>query len=233
MSQVDLALVVDDDDDDRHLTELFLRRAGYRVVAATTGQEAVDGVGRHQPDVVVLDVGLQDISGVEVCRRIRRFSDVPIMFLTARDQESDVITGLASGADDYLTKPLSAPILSARTAALLRRRRGFPSPQDRISVGPLLLDLGSRALTVDGRAVDLTKTEFNLLAILMTAPNRVFTREQLLREVWGSDAWDDRVLEPPLSRLRRKILAAGGPQLIAAERGVGYRLGFGKLAAEE
>ena len=218
-------LVVDDDEDLRALLLLSLREAGYRAVEAEDGPAAIEAFHASRPDLVVLDIGLGAMDGLEVCRRLRSFRNVPILFLTSRADEVDQLVGFAAGGDDYVTKPFSPKLLVARIGSLIRRGTGEAGPKTTFTFGPVIVDTESREVTVDGTAVDLTKTEFDVLAALVENPKRVIPREELVERVWGSWYGDDHVVEVHLSRMRSKIAKAGGPRVGVPIRGVGYKLG--------
>jgi DNA-binding response OmpR family regulator len=224
-------LVVEDTEEIRELVCTVLRRSGMDVRAVASGAEALAEVRRAVPDVVVLDLGLPDADGTEVCRQIRAESECYVLMLTARAEEVDLLIGLAVGADGYMAKPFSPRELVARVQALLRRPRipaGPPAPVEEVvlRLADLEVDEDSREVRVDGVVVDLTRTEFDLLAALASRPGRVLQRETLLREVWQTD-WEGsvRLVEAHMSNLRRKLHAAGlsSPE-IRTVRGVGYRL---------
>ena len=227
-------LVVEDTEEIRELVVTVLGRAGMDVRAVGTGAEALAEVRRSAPDVVVLDLGLPDADGTEVCRQIRAESECYVLMLTARAEEVDLLIGLAVGADGYMSKPFSPRELVARVQVMLRRPRVAPAPEAPASVeedsvrrlAELEVDEDSREVRVDGAVVDLTRTEFDLLAALASRPGRVLQRETLLREVWQTD-WEGsvRLVEAHMSNLRRKLQAAGlsSPE-IKTVRGVGYRL---------
>jgi DNA-binding response OmpR family regulator len=224
-------LVVEDTEEIRELVCTVLRRAGMDVRAVGTGAEALAEVRRAAPDVVVLDLGLPDADGTEVCRQIRAQSECYVLMLTARAEEVDLLIGLAVGADGYMAKPFSPRELVARVQALLRRPR-VPAPRPApveesvLRLAELEVDEDSREVRVDGVVVDLTRTEFDLLAALASRPGRVLQRETLLREVWQTD-WEGsvRLVEAHMSNLRRKLQAAGlSSPSIRTVRGVGYRL---------
>ena len=224
-------LVVEDTEEIRELVCTVLRRAGMQVRAVASGAEALTEVRRAAPDVVVLDLGLPDADGTEVCRQIRAESECYVLMLTARAEEVDLLIGLAVGADGYMAKPFSPRELVARVQAMLRRPR-VPAPRPApveetvLRLAELEVDEDSREVRVDGAVVDLTRTEFDLLAALASRPGRVLQRETLLREVWQTD-WEGnlRLVEAHMSNLRRKLVAAGlnSPE-IRTVRGVGYRL---------
>ncbi|MGR6967888.1 response regulator [Geodermatophilus sp. URMC 61] len=224
-------LVVEDTEEIRELVCTVLRRAGMDVRAVASGAEALAEVRRAAPDVVVLDLGLPDAEGTEVCRQIRAESECYVLMLTARAEEVDLLIGLAVGADGYMAKPFSPRELVARVQAMLRRPR-VPAPRPApveesvLRVAELEVDEDSREVRVDGVVVDLTRTEFDLLAALASRPGRVLQRETLLREVWQTD-WEGsvRLVEAHMSNLRRKLQAAGlSSPAIRTVRGVGYRL---------
>ena len=221
-------LVVDDDVNLRGLYATTLKRAGYSAVETGDGLRAVEAVYAGVADLVLLDVGLgpHSIDGLEVCRRIRRVSSVPIMLLTSRAEEADQLMGLFAGADDYLVKPVSLRLLPAKVAAILRRAApASPSaPANTLTSDELLIDLDARTVRLAGGGVELTKIQFDLLAALAENPARVLTREQLVERVWGDRFGDDHHLDVHLSRLRSKITDAGGPRVAYAVRGVGFRL---------
>ena len=210
----------------------FLERAGYAARTVGDGLVAVEEARRWRPDVIVLDLNLPGLDGLEVCRRVRTFSDCYVLMLTARTDEVDQLMGLAAGADDYLGKPFSARTLVARVGVLLRRpRTNGPSgsPTALRVFGPLALDPEAREVTLDGDPVELTRTEFDVLAVLATRPRLVFTRRQLCEEVWGVD-WvgDEHLVDTHVAHIRQKLGDdAGRPAFIRTVRGVGYRMGEG------
>ena len=197
-----------------------LRREGFEVEVAGDGPSAVELVQRFRPDLVVLDVMLPGFDGLEVCRRIQRDRPVPVLMLTARDSETDMLVGLGIGADDYMTKPFSPRELVARVKALLRRVQRLPGPAGTpIRVDDLEVDPATREVRLDGRTVHLTPIEFDLLATLASRPGVVFTREQLLGQVWGyRDGSGARTVDSHVRGLRRKL----DPDLIRTVHGVGY-----------
>jgi len=201
----------------------YLRRERMDVITAEDGIAALKAVRRHAPDVVVLDVMLPGLDGVEVCRQLRAFSDAYVLMLTARGEETDRVVGLSIGADDYLVKPFSPRELVARIKALLRRPRAAPA-----TGGPagLAVDAQRHEVVVDDRPVALTVIEFALLAALAREPGVVLTREQLLDRVWGQDfVGDDHLLDVHIAKLRRKLGdEAGEPRFVETVRGVGFRL---------
>ncbi len=219
-------LVIDDAADVRDLLSVALKSAGYRVVEADNGPAGIEAYHAHRPDLVLLDIGLGSMDGLEVCRQLRAVSTTPIVFLTARSDEVDELVGFASGGDDYVTKPFSPKVVVARVGSLLRRQqRTGPEARTRFEAGPLVLDTESRMTLLDGEPIHLTRTEFDLLATLMENPDRVCTRDHLLERVWGDWFGDTHVVEVHMSRLRNKVSTAGGPKIGAVVRGVGWRLG--------
>jgi DNA-binding response OmpR family regulator len=226
-------LVVEDTDEIRELVTTVLTKAGMDVRAVASGAACMEELRRQVPDVVVLDLGLPDADGTEVCRQIRAETQCYVLMLTARAEEVDLLIGLAVGADGYMAKPFSPRELVARVQAMLRFPRpvqsGAPeaTPEESVRrLAELEVDEESREVRVDGAVVDLTRTEFDLLAALASRPGRVLQRETLLREVWQTD-WEGnlRLVEAHMSNLRRKLVAAGlnSPE-IRTVRGVGYRL---------
>ena len=221
------ALVVEDSPEFMLLCRHLLEKEGFDVVVATDGISAVDVAQRERPDIAILDLGLPGVDGIEVCRRIRQFTDAYIVMVTGRTDEVDKIVGLSVGADDYVTKPFSPRELAARIQAMRRRpRAAAASPSATIrEYGPLRIDPEVREVTVDGRVLDLTKIEFGLLDLLSSAPRRTFTRSQLLEEVWG-DNWygGDHMIDVHVGNLRKKLgESASAPRYIRTLRGVGYR----------
>jgi DNA-binding response OmpR family regulator len=231
MAEQPTVLVIDDEDSIQKLLKHALEREGYRVVGARDGSAGLDAFERDDPDVVLLDVMLPDVSGREVCRRLRAVSSVPIIMLTALDDEVDKVVGLELGADDYITKPFGLRELASRVRAVLRRaslssRAEEPGqPGDRLERAGIVLDRARRTVTAGGEAVQLTYVEFEILETLMASPGRVFSRSQLLDSVWGSsDFREPRTVDVHIRHLREKIeREASDPQLLLTVRGVGYR----------
>jgi DNA-binding response OmpR family regulator len=216
-------LVVEDDEEISDVLRRSLRQDGYEVRTADDGIKALDVASEFIPDLVVLDLGLPRLDGVEVCRRLRADGDVPILILTARTETSDRVEGLDSGADDYLVKPFERAELSARIRALLRRRppRGSAS----LTVGDLSLNPDSREVKRGDRELELTNREFELLEYLMRNARLVVSREQLLDDVWGYDPMaPTNTIDVFISNLRRKLEAGGEPRLLHTKRGAGYVL---------
>jgi DNA-binding response OmpR family regulator len=217
-----IALVIEDDDAIAALVEAYLRQAGFEVLRESTAEEGLEAAERREPRFVVLDLGLPDADGFELCRRLRGSGDVPILILTARDEEADRIVGLELGADDYITKPFSPRELVARVRAVLRRADPAPLDTRMIELDGLRVDLRSRSVTVDGAAVALRTLEFELLAELARHAGHVVTRDRLLDRVWGvSFAGGTRTVDVHVAQLRKKL---GRPELIQTVRGVGYRI---------
>ena len=228
-------LVVDDDANVVELTRLYLERDGYRVVSASDGADGLALAREEQPSLVVLDVMLPRVNGLEVCRTLRQESSVPIIMLTARVEEEDRLAGLDLGADDYVTKPFSPRELAARVRAVLRR--SIPaSPEEGcpiLSSGEVVLDLLARKATAAGNDVRLTPTEFRLLALLMRQPGRTFTRNEIIDRVLGDD-FDgfDRTVDAHVSSLRRKLGYASreSARLVETVYGIGYRLAHSSVS---
>ena len=218
-------LLVEDDPAARQGLELALRRLGYGVRAAATGEAAVDELGQGPVDVVVLDVMLPGVDGFEVCRRLRRVSNVPVIMLTARGDDFDVVAGLEAGADDYVVKPAEPRVLDARIRAVLRRIVRAGSPAE--TWGDLVIDRESLIVRQAGEPVPLTPTELRLLLVLSGSPRQVLSREQLLDLVWEHGyLGDSRLVDACVQRLRAKIEAdTSHPRYIQTVRGFGYRFG--------
>ena len=220
-------LVVEDEENLLAAIRYNLEREGYRTLTATDGEQGLRKAAQEAPDLLVLDVMLPVLDGFEVCRLVRRESDVPILFLTAKDQEMDRVVGLELGADDYVVKPFSMRELLARVRAMLRRPRvgsGQRKPE-RIVSGDLELDLSSHTLKRDGQPVELKPRAFELLSLLMSHRGRVFTRDQVLERLWGIDyIGDTRTVDVHIRWIREKIEQdSGKPKRIVTVRGVGYR----------
>jgi len=217
-------LLVEDDPVIQEGTELLLERAGLRVWAADDGAKAVEVFGQHRFDAVVLDIVLPTLDGLEVCRRIRRVSQVPIVMLSARSETVDVVSGLELGADDYLTKPFHGPELVARVRAALRRARADERPCV-VRIHDLEIDSAAFRVLQDEVELTLSATEFRLLLELARNPDRVLTRDLLLERVWGYDyLGDSRLVDMAVKRLRHKLGDdPAAPRYIATVRGVGYR----------
>jgi len=229
------AVVVDDEQALARLVAGYLERDGFEVYVSYDGAEAVGVLRAVDPDVVVLDLGLPGLDGVEVCRQLRTFSDCYVIMLTARAEEVDTLIGLSVGADDYMTKPFSPRELMARVGVLLRRPRrpaqpaAAPTARPSVDVGPLRLDLDAREVHLDGRPVPLTRTEFDVLAALASGPGRVFSRRALIEAVWGPN-WvgDEHLVDVHVLHVRQKLGDSPEQQrFVCTVRGVGYRIGTG------
>jgi DNA-binding response OmpR family regulator len=220
-------LVVEDELSIAELVRAYLERDGYAVVWARSGEEALAEIGRHPVRLVVLDIGLPGIDGFEVCRRLRARTAVPIVILSARDDEVDRVAGLEAGADDYVVKPFSPRELVARVKAVLRRSdgasiEGASADDGVLTAAGVALDRGAREVSVDGERVDVTAREFDLLAVLLANAGRVLGRDRLLQQAWGMDfAAGTRTVDVHVAQLRRKL---GRPDLIETVRGSGYKL---------
>jgi DNA-binding response OmpR family regulator len=220
-------LVVDDEAGIRESVGYALRREGVDVDEAADGEAALSVAREREYDVVVLDIMLPRVSGLDVCRKLREESSVPILMLTARESEADRVVGLELGADDYVTKPFSLAELVSRVRAILRRRdldRAEGQPARR-RVGGLVMDAERHIVEVDGHAQHLTLSEFKLLALLASRPEKVFTRREIMHHLWDSEhVGDQRACDIHVSNLRRKIERPDGPRRIVTVRGVGYKL---------
>ena len=221
-------LVVEDDDSLQDVLSYNLTRKGYQVLQAFDGDKALDLARERNPDLIVLDIMLPGLDGLEVCRIVRREMTTPILILTARDQELDKVEGLELGADDYMTKPFSIRELLARVGALIRRREMDVGPREEeksISVGDLTLNLEARTALMSGESLDLRPKEYDLLAFLAGHPGRAYTRNELLDQVWGTDYFGDpRTVDVHIRWLREKIeREPGSPRRIITIRGTGYR----------
>ena len=217
-------VVVEDDPHIADLVDLYLRREGHRVLLAADGERGLEIFKQESPSIVILDVGLPGgRDGFDVCREIRARSSVPVLFLTARDDEVDRILGLELGADDYMVKPFSPRELVARVRAILRRTREGPAPQEIVALGDLEVDMRRREARRAGEVVALTTREFDLLAFLTTNAGLALSRQQLLDGVWGTDWYgDERTVDVHVAQLRKKL---GADLPLATVWGVGYRFG--------
>ncbi len=223
-------LIVEDAPEFIGLLVPLLEREGYQTIAAADGETAVDQARSFAPDVIVLDLTLPKLDGVEVCRQVRTFSDAYVIMLTSRADEVDRVVGLEVGADDYMTKPFSPRELVARVRAMLRRPRtpGAPASEHRRELGDLVVDPLSRVVTVSGEEVNLTRIEFDLLATLTSKPSMVFSRAMLRELVWGPEWYgDDHVVDVHIANLRKKIDRNRERSFIRTVRGVGYRMDAG------
>ena len=219
-------LVVDDESAVRKLVKTYLEREGFTVLEAADGSAAVNLARREKPDLVILDLMLPEIDGLEVCRILRSESDAFVLMLTAKADEADKLTGLGLGADDYLTKPFSPRELVARVRAILRRGAAGPAGGKIINAGPIRVDRIGHEAAVEGKPLDLTAKEFEILLQLLRHPGMVYTRGQLLQQVWGYDFFGDvRVVDVHVAKLRKKIEAdPANPKYIKTVRGIGYKL---------
>ncbi len=224
-------LVVDDAPEFLELISGLLRKEGYEVDEAADGTSAIEAARAHDPDLVVLDLSLPDLDGMEVCRQLREFTDAYVLMLTARDDEIDRVMGLKTGADDYVTKPFSPRELAARVEAMLRRPRGAgastaASDDDDARVfGTLVIHPLAREVEVDGTAIELTRIEFDILDVLSERPRMVHSRAVLRERVWGENWFgDDHVVDVHIANLRKKIDSGDGPSAVRTVRGVGYRM---------
>ena len=219
-------LVVEDEQPIRDLIAFGLRRAGCDVALAEHSQAALASIGDRRPDIVLVDWMLPDMSGLELVRVLRRDAntrDIPVVMLTARGEEADKVAGLESGADDYVTKPFSARELIARIQAVLRRSAPV-GESERVDVEGLSLDQAGHRVTAGGKAVALGPTEYRLLAFLMTHPDRVYSRSQLLDRVWGGNVYvEERTVDVHIRRLRKSLEPSGFDRFVQTVRGAGYR----------
>lgn len=219
-------LIVDDNEDIRFFVRRALESEGLAVIEAEDGNRALKIFRENEPDVIILDLSIGQPDGFEVCREIRRSSAVPIIMLTSRDEEMDEAMCLAAGADDYITKPVSARILALRVTTQLRHKASASSiSTEKIIAGPLQLNIETRELLVNGRSVELTRTEFDFIRLLIESPKRVFTREQIAQAIGSPLEYSsDHLLDTHASRIRLKIKEVGEMKVLHAVRGVGYRL---------
>lgn len=219
-------LIVDDEKPLAQMVATYLDRAGFSVTQAHTGPQALEEARRFAPDVIVLDLGLPGMDGLEICRQVRAFSDCYILMLTARGSEDDKITGLTSGADDYITKPFSIRELVTRIHAVLRRPRATTMTTP-LTVGELVIDALAHEVRVRGMLVDLTRTECELLLVLARRSGQALSRHELVTDVWDT-SWvgDERIIDVHIGNLRRKLgTDSQGRGFIETVRGVGYRMG--------
>ncbi len=221
-------LVVDDEKDLIDLISYNLQRHGYDVIAARDGLEAIDRAAGEAPDLILLDLMLPGIDGTEVTRRLKaepKTAGIPLIMLTAKGEETDIVVGLTLGADDYITKPFSMKVLLARVSSVLRRKEPVAAavPGEMLRAGPIAIDSSKHEVTVEGEPIKLTLTEFKLLSALVTARGRVLTRDQLMDKAMGSDVFvTDRAIDVHVTAIRKK-LAVASPMILTV-RGVGYRL---------
>lgn len=219
----ELILVVDDEPKIVRLARDYLEKSGFRVATAADGQSALTVARREKPDLIILDLMLPVLDGREVCKALRRESDIPIIMLTALAEEVDQVTGLEIGADDYITKPFSPRALVARVRALLRRTKGGVKPPSIIRAGGLEIDLEKYSVTFQGSPVRCTPNEFKLLQQLASRPGQTLTREQLLDDLHGSASSFDRSVDSHIKNLRKKLEVASGQPMIETVYGIGYR----------
>jgi two-component system KDP operon response regulator KdpE len=227
VADADVVLVVDDEPAIARVLAAALAARGYRVVSATSGEQAIDTVAKVDPAAVILDLGLPDIDGVDVCRRIRTWSDVPIIVLTADDTEHRKVEVLDDGADDYVTKPFSTPELLARLRVALRhhRRADASGLEVETEIGDLRIERAHHRVTVAGRPVLLTPKEFAFLALLASHPGRVYTHRMILEKVWGAEyKTETHYLRVYASQIRKKLGEDPARPRLVTEPGVGYRL---------
>ena len=228
-------LVVDDEENVCELITIYFEKAGYEVVCCGNGEEGIERLQSQKPDLVILDLMLPGMDGLDVCREIRKSSNIPLIMLTARVDEVDRVLGLEMGADDYITKPFSPRELLARVKAVLRRAAYVPGPEEQqvLELPGLSVSRVSREVIVGDQTVDLTPKEFDLLWYLASNRNRVFTREQLLEQVWAYQEFygDERTVDQHIKRLRRKIEMNGSPCRITTIWGVGYKFEIREPAA--
>ncbi len=220
-------LVVDDEPSIVDVLSYNLTKAGHQPIAARDGDQAIELARAEHPDLVILDLMLPGLDGLEVCRRLRKDGDLPIIMLTAKDEEIDRVVGLEVGADDYVVKPFSVRELMARVKSVLRRAQPKPSEAaPSLQVGELRLDVTRREVTWRGSALELTAIQFEVLRLLMSHPGRVFSREELLNLVWGYDYYGDtRTVDSTVKRLRARLRqVAGETELIVTVRDAGYKL---------
>lgn len=219
------ALVIDDEPQIRKLLRVVLEQEHYRALESDSGRHGLSEVALRRPDVVLLDLGLPDMDGLEVLKRVRQWSQVPVLILSVKDSPEDKVAGLDAGADDYVTKPFEATELLARLRAI-QRRAPAGTENAHFEAGHLAIDFSSHTVTVEGREVKLTATEYALLKLLALHAGKVVTHKQLLREVWGPNAEEQsQYLRVYMMHLRKKIEISAGPErLLRTESGIGYRL---------
>jgi two-component system OmpR family response regulator len=221
-------LIADDDSHIREVLQFALEKAGFRVDAAKHGREAIEKTARQNHDLLVLDINMPEMDGLEVCRHLRKTSDIPILFLSSRDEEIDRVVGLEIGGDDYLTKPFSPRELVARVQAILKRSAPKPAPAPSgktMQKGGLQADAESFTTTWNGTAVALTATEFMLLLCLLRRPQKVFARDELMDDAYPDTTVSDRTIDSHIRRIRQKFADAGAESVIETMHGVGYKLG--------
>ena len=218
------ALIIEDDGNIAELIRLYMEKDGFTVRTADDGKTGLAEAKVFEPSIIILDIMLPEMDGWAVCKGIRQFSDVPIIFLTAKGETYDKVSGLEMGADDYMVKPFDAKELIARVHAVMRRKGGDASGEKKLTYDKLVINLDSYELLVDGKKVDTPPKEMELLYHLAASPNRVFTRNQLLDEVWGFDYFgDSRTVDVHIKRLREKLDGVSGKWVLKTVWGVGYK----------
>lgn len=222
-------LIIDDDPHIREVIEFTLQKADYTTVVASNGKEGLEAFEKQSADLIVLDVGMPELDGFETCRQLRRSSDVPILFLSAKDEEVDRIVGLEIGGDDYVTKPFSPRELVARVGVILKRvsQNNVVDVSDQMLIhGMLSLDTGRREVQVSGEVVEVTGTEFDILRVLMDRPGVVYNRDQILDRAWADNIHvSDRTIDSHVRNLRAKLRDAGCLNAIRTVHGIGFQLG--------
>lgn len=221
-------LIVDDDPHIREVICFALEKAGLKTATAADGKQALEAVAVHHPVLMILDVGMPEMDGLEVCRTLRKTSQIPILFLSARDDEIDRVVGLEIGGDDYVTKPFSPRELVARVQAILKRAAPKPAtidPTRHWQRGELMLNGDAYTAQWHGAVVELTATEFELLKVLLQQPERVFTRDELMSRAYNNVFVSDRTIDSHIRHIRSKFSAAGAEDVIATVHSIGYRLG--------
>jgi two-component system, OmpR family, response regulator len=219
-------LIADDEPNIREVISFALERAGYATMTARNGTEALQQFRRSPAELVILDIGMPEMDGLEVCRQLRKTSDVPILFLSARDEEIDRVLGLEIGGDDYVTKPFSTRELVARINVILRRARNGTRPPPELSHGKVRLDSARHAVWFGETSVALTALEFEILSALLARPEVVFSREQIMEAAYGAGTYvSDRTIDSHIRNLRAKFAEAGCRSLVETVHGVGFRLG--------
>ncbi|MEQ1901553.1 MAG: response regulator transcription factor [Devosia sp.] len=223
-------LIADDEPNIREVISFALERAGFACVVARNGAEALQTFRKAPPDLIILDIGMPEMDGLEVCRQIRKSSEVPILFLSARDEEIDRVLGLEIGGDDYVTKPFSARELVARVNVILKRARGAASKVPAVLThGRVRLDVARHVVTFHDNRISLTALEFEILTALMARPDLVFSREQVMESAYGGATYvSDRTIDSHVRNLRAKFAEAGCLTIIETVHGVGFRLGTGE-----
>lgn len=218
-----LILVTDDEKLYQHLLKVNLEKEGYEVITAGNGLDALEVISRRHPDLILLDVMMPKLDGISTCERVRQFSNTPIIILTAKGEEQDRVRGLNAGADDYVVKPFSATELVARVRAVLRRRAPHLAGEA-VEVGSLQINPATHRVLAAGQPIDLGPTEFRLLFFFMTHAERVYTRAQLLDEVWGDHVFiEERTVDVHIRRLRAALETSGHHERVETVRGTGYR----------